>query len=740
MSNRYVIYFAVTSLVAASPGLAQNSRSVDADVPLLEEITVTARKREERLLDVPISISAFSAADIEDAGIENVQDVAKLTPGLTWTALFGSAGAPVIRGVSTNIGEPNVGFFLDGVYQSSRATMDALIGSIERIEVAKGPQSALYGRNTFGGAVNYITKRPSTAQEGQVEVTLGDGNRQTFKASVSGPLTDTLSYRAGVASSDFDGHYTNELTGGDLDDIDTSLLALSLESRPSDTLEMLFRVGYEDTDNGDFPVQFVPNNAQFVAVPFNDNQVFRGELPGATSGLAVTPGSFKRQHLNTSLSISKDFENITFTSITGFNELEIDSDTDNDYEARPISRERAVTDQKEISQELRLSGSSDRRNWMAGIYYFDLELVAFIDSRFLDPALDPIFAPGGPLSFLGVGSTNLNNGETTENLAVFGEIEFDLGDAWRLSLSGRWANEEKTLDTFVRNPYSGLVLADLALEDDWQSFTPKVSLSYTLAENSMVYGSVAKAVKAGGFNALVNVTDAERRYDQEESFNYELGGKFSWANGRSSANVALFRIDWEDQIVRALGVSGAILNTNAGETTSQGIEIEFAAKPTANLDIRLGYAYTDSEYDNYIFAALANFGLDPDVSGTPLQNVSEHQANASLQYSRPVNTDWNWRFRIDSSFRSEQCTIQTCDAVVGDASFTNIRTGFESDTWTVELWVDNAFEEDTPLAAAFVQSRGRAVDILGGSGIQFFNALTTSAELRSYGVTARYRF
>jgi len=738
---RQIVTVSLLSMLV-SPVLAQSdsSSSTGASSPL-EEITVTARKRSERLQDVPISISAFSASDIEEAGIENVRDVAQMTPGLTWTALFGSSGGPVIRGVSTNIGEPNVGFFLDGVYQSSRATMDALIGGVERIEIAKGPQSALYGRNTFGGAVNYITKRPGDIREAQVELTVGDNGRQKIGASLSGPLSDTFAYRVGVSYDSFDGYYTNELTGGDLDSKESILAALSLEAKPSDSLDIVFRIGIEDTDNGDFPIQFVRNNSQFIAVPFNDFQVFRKELPGATNGFAVTPGTFERQHLNTSLSITKDFENLTLTAITGFNDLDIDSNSDNDYEARPLSWQIALTDQQEFSQELRLSGGGERNNWTVGVYYFDLDLDTDVDSRFIDPALDAVFSPpAGPLSFLGVGSASLVNNETTENLALFGEFEFFLSEAWRLSLSARWADEEKTLDTFVSNPHSGFVLADLTLKDDWQSFTPKVSLSYSLNDDAMLYGSVAKAIKAGGFNALVNVTDAERRYDQEESLNYEFGAKIGWADGRAYTNVALFRIDWTDQIVRALGVSGALLNTNAGETTSQGIEVELVAKLTDNLDIRLGYAYTDSEYDNYVFASLANFGIDPDVSGIPLQNVSKNQANASIQYSREVTTDWSWNFRIDSSFRSEQCTIQSCDAVVGDATFTNIRTGFDSDNWSVDLWVNNAFDEDTPLAAAYVQSRGRAADILGGSGIQFFNAMTTSADLRSYGITARYRF
>lgn len=729
------------ALALAMPGYAQEPSAPESSSAGLEEIIVSARKRDERLQDVPISITALTSVDIEEAGIADVQDVARLTPGLTWTALFGASGSPVIRGVSTNIGEPNVGFFLDGVYQSSRATMDALLGGIERIEVAKGPQNALYGRNTFGGAINYVTKKPSEETEGQIEVTAGDNGRQDLRGSISGPISDTWYYRIGAAYHSFDGYYQNELAGGDLDDKESLLAAVSLEARPSDSLEVVFRLGYEDTDNGDFPIKFVPNNASFVAVPFNDFQVYSGDLPGDTSGFAVTPGFFKREHINSSLQIVKEFDQVTLTAITGYNDLTIDQETDNDYEARPLSWQIALTDQTELSQEIRLNGSSQKSNWMVGVYYYDLELDTDTDSRFIDPGLDAIFAPpAGPLSFLGVGSAHLVNGETTENIAIFGEYEFLIGDAWRLSLSGRWADEEKTLDTFVSNPHTDFVLADLELKDSWSSFTPKVSLSYTMSDDAMLYASVAQAVKAGGFNALVNVSDEERRYDQEESLNYEIGGKFTLGDGRTQLNAALFLIDWTDQIVRALGASGAILNTNAGETTSQGVELELISQLTDNFDIRAGYAYTDSQYDDYIFDSLALFGLDPDVSGIPLQNVSEHQANLSFQYQLPLGSRWSWRLRADVNYRSEQCTIQTCDATVGDATFTNLRTGFDNDQWSIDLWANNVFDEDVPLAAAFIQSRGRAVDILGGSGIQFFNANVTSANLQSFGITARYRF
>ncbi len=746
MSIQNVVGFSL-SLSVASVGIAQTDDTpAPEDTGLsaglgIEEVIVTTRKRTERLQDAPLSVTAFTAEQIEQAGIEDLQDVAHLTPGLTFTSLFGSLNAaPVIRGVSTNIGEPNVGIFLDGVYQSSRATTDALLGSIERIEIAKGPQSALYGRNTFGGAINYITKRPADTLQGQVELTLGEDARTQLRGSVSGPLSNTWYYRVGASRSSFDGYFNNELNGDGLDDKETTLFAASLEARPTDTLEVVFRTGYETTNNGDYPLQFVPNNDVFVP-SLNGNQAFSGELPNFESGFAVTPGMFEREQLNASLRIAKDFGNVTFTSITGFNDLDLENVVDNDYSAAPISLQRAATDQQEFSQEFRFSGSSDHLNWLIGVFYYDLSIDTVDDSRFLDPAVDTFFSPpAGALAVLGVGSTLLRNDETTENLALFGEIELALSAAWSVSLSGRFAIEEKTLETFVSNPHTGIVLADLTLDDDWDSFTPKMTLDYRIDNNKLIYTSVSKAIKAGGFNALVNVTDAERRYDQEESINYEIGAKTTWADGRLTINAAAFLIDWTDQIVRALGQSNAILNSNAGATTSKGAELELWARLSEHLSLRLGYAYTDAKYDEYIFAALARLGLDPDVSGVALQNVSKNQGSLTLQYRRPISANWNWSLRTDSSFRTEQCTLQSCNAVVGDSSITNIRTGFENDNWALTLWVRNVFDDDTPDSGVFLQNRVRAVEVLDGAGIQFFNALVTSTEPRTLGATARYRF
>lgn len=178
---------------ATTAGADASALAVDEDISQAE-IVVTARKREESLQDVPLAITVFTAVQIENAGIDNIEDVARLTPGFTFTPLFGgNQSTPVIRGLSTTIGEPNVGFFVDGVYQSSRAVMDSLLGDdIARIEVVKGPQSALYGRNTFGGAINYVTRTPTNDLSGRIRGTIGN-HEQARRASHSAGRSRTTS-------------------------------------------------------------------------------------------------------------------------------------------------------------------------------------------------------------------------------------------------------------------------------------------------------------------------------------------------------------------------------------------------------------------------------------------------------------------------------------------------------------------------------------------------------------------
>ena len=760
--SRHMLSASLAALIlAAGPAMAQDADTASGNDELrVGTITVTSRKIEENLQDAPLSVTAFGEAEIEDAGLANIEDIALLTPGLTFAPLFGGGGSiPVIRGQSTAIGESNVGFFVDGVYQSSRAAMDSMLaGNVQRVEIAKGPQSALYGRNTFAGAINYITTKPANEFEGSVQVTVGDFALREIRGNVSIPLAeDQLYFRGGASHYSRDGYFDNELTGDTLDTRETNVVTGSLEARPYPDMDVVFRAAYERTSDGDDPLRFLTNNAAPAdltggALP-PALQIFRGEMPGFENGFAVSPGGFDRANTTVSLSIDKDFDNgFALTSITGYTDLEIETDVDNDYEARSLRYSRSMTDLTEFSQELRLaSPAEDQFSWMIGGYYYDLSSDIATSDLYVDGALGlaTALAPTGLAGVIGQGAISTSD-ESTTSYALFGSASYDLTEQLTATFEGRWTSEEKTLAATAQGQLS-TVVGTYDNSETFDSFVPKFTLDYHANDDVLLYASAAKATKAGGFNIDVTgsgILPSERTYDTEESWTYEGGFKSTLADGRMTLNGAVYHIEWTDQIVRALGATFAVLNTNAGETSITGLELEMKAKLAEGLDFSAGYAYTDSAYDTYTFGILAVLGLDPVLDGKPLQWVSENQFNASLQYQVPVFGDWDWMTRGDFSYYSEQSTVQTADAFIGDTTLFNLRSGVENDTLSVSLWAKNLFEEDTAVTGVFIPNRATNFDTANSVitptlpvlGLQAFNGLVTSRDPRTIGITLRKKF
>ena len=755
-SLRAAVATALAPLCIGLPVGAVYAQSAPTATPL-EEIVVTARKREEALQTVPLSISAFSAETIRSAAIRNVEDIASLTPGFTMAPLFGGgAQTPVIRGQSTTIGEPNVGFFVDGVYQSSRALMDAMFGdSVARVEVVKGPQSALYGRNTFAGAVNIVTERPSDELEGKLEASYGDFNTQDLRGWVSGPVTDWLGFRLGGVYTSSDGSYTNDLTGDDLDTRRTGVIAGSLEASPTDDLDIRLRVAYSDTSDGDDPIRYVVNNAEpfspagpaFPAV----NQLYRGEMH-AFDEYSVTPGHSDREVTQVSLSVDWAVGNYTLTSITGYNDLTYDTAVDTDYSAQSVNFATTVADTEEFSQELRITSPGDQRlTWLAGAYYYDLQTNTHLESLYGADAL-PIAAavPPSLRRFL-VGGLINDLTEETNSFAIFGQVGFAITDRWRVSLEGRWTDETKKVNSADQSQLNpGVVTGTFVDETDFQNFVPRFTLDYQMTNDVLLYATVAQGEKVGGFN-VVTVAGAilpeERTYDSESAWNYEIGAKTTWADGRLVLNGAAFYIDWTDQIVRAIGASGALLNINAGQSTVQGLELEVRARPVDGLTLDAGLAYTDSSYDDYTFGTLALIGVDPVLDGTRLQYVSEWQGFISGEYTYPVSATLDWVSRADLTYQSDQSAVQTADAYVGDATNLNLRTGFDWDRYSVRLWVENLTDEDAALVGTFVPNPSRRLDFVKGAigagprdGLELFGGVVTARQPRTWGITASVKF
>ena len=715
--------------MAATPSLA-------ADSLALEEVIVTARKRAESLQEVPMAITAFTSADIENAGLRNVADVANLTPGFNMQPLFGGdASTPVIRGLSTTIGEPNVGFFIDGVYTGSRLTMTRLMGPfVERIEIAKGPQSALYGRNTFGGAINYVTRRPGDEFEGEVEASYGSDGKQDYRATFGGPIGDSnFGYRVGALYDEFDGFYKNELTGDDLDDRKTKGVMGAL-SWTGERLTADLNLMYNEVDNGDLALRFVENNSIFTSA-FGlppANQMYTGTLPNFDDDYAVSPGGLDRDQTFSSLKVEWDMGPVTLTSISGYNDFSHKRKQDDDYSARDVHYQTTDNDVTEISQELRLAGNTESKlQWMIGLYYYDLDDHVDLNSSYRD------------FYFSIFGGTHTATKQTTEDYAVFGSLDWFVTDTVTLGVSGRYGDEQKD----VKATDTDLLLgASSTFKDDdsWDSFQPRVTVDWQFSDNHMAYASYAYAEKSGGFN-VVTATGAilpdERYYDPEKSDNYEIGIKSEFADSRVLTTLAAYYIEWDDQIVRAIGETGSVLNTNVGQSTSWGAEFELQAQVTERMDLRLGVSYNDSSYDDYFFAILEGLGMDPVLDGNTLQYAPEWTGNISVGYTLPVFGDWDWFSRVDANYIDSQKAVQTGHAEIDSVTLTNLRTGLSNDNWTATLWVYNLTDEKYTVSAAFIRDPTTVPDmVLAGGGFEAFQALASAGDEQSYGMTIKYSF
>ncbi len=748
------------ALLAPTQVHAQDKSAQQADDPSDSNvIIVTARKREESLQSVPIAISAFTEQTIESAGINSVEDIATLSPGFTFTPLFGgSAATPVIRGQSTTIGEPNVGFFLDGVYQSSRTLMDSVLGDdIARVEIVKGPQSALYGRNTFGGAVNIISKTPTNNFSGSAFVQYGNYDSLNMRASLSGPIVeDRLFFGAGAHYRKTDGYFTNSLTGGKLDERQTMVLSGMLEARFTDNLTVRLRVANENTDDGDDPIVFAENNAapaNLTGPPFPAiNQIFRGEL-SAPMNFAVTPGFNDRNFTAGSLSINWELDGFEISSITGYNDLKINSAVDSDYSAVRARFTNTTTDLEEISQELRITSTGrGPLSWLVGAYYYNMDsqthLEDFWDADALPIASNMAIPAGLRRQLLGGLINDLT--EETENFAVFGQLGYQITDSLRATAEGRWSTETKKINSVDASQLTGLTTGTFVEERTFKKFLPRFTIDFQASNDVLLYASAAEAQKSGGFNVVTvsgAILPSERTYDPETAWNYEIGAKTSWYDGRLVLNAAAYYIDWSDQIVRALGATFATLNTNAGKTTIKGLELEMRAKPVDGLDLSAGLSYTDSAYKRYTFGTLALLGIDPVLDGTRLQYVSKWQANASAQYVLPLSDSLEWFNRIDFSYQSDQSAVQTADATTGAATNINMRTGLDYNNLSLRLFVNNLTKEDSSPAGVFTPSAAQHLDWVRGAlgqgplvGLAAFGGAVTARTPRTYGISMGIKF
>lgn len=693
--------------------------------PGLEELVVTARKREEPLLAVPVAVSVFDAQRIETLGLQSLDDIARFTPGFSLDSGTGRQPAsyrPMIRGLTTiRNGIANASAattFVDGVYVGGSVQPTELY-NLERVEILRGPQSAQYGRASYAGAINYVTRRP--AAEAEADLTLSAAEHETYEASgwLSGPLiAGRLAGAMAAGYREYGGEYRNERTGDEVGDERTADLTGKLVWQPADEVEVVAKAGYQRTDDGHYAIYLQPrtlNNCCFRSpTKPRAREYFIGYAESAervnlftdlleAAGGAGTELERRLAALDVRIGLPASLE---LRSLTGLVDDELRRGFDASYAAYdPLAFVSPGLftlvdrlDQRDFSQELRLaSAAGGRLRWTTGLYYYRGELEER-ESRqvFLDAADEVATAPAaGPLTE-----------DEIENLAVFGSLEVDIARRWAAGLELRLARDEITVSNRANDGTGAL---QERFEARFRSLTPRLTLSYRPAEDRTWYLGIARGTKPGDFNPQVP-NDSYREVDEEDVWSYELGTK-GLLGARARYALAVFYLDVDDQQLTTLveldsGATASIV-TNVGQTRTLGAELETGLTLTDTLSLEASYAWIDAEYREYISTEQADLrGSDGsfadnqrlgDVSGNELPRVPRHQASAALRYERGLGglglgyvvADWTFE---SSRYAQEHNLIET-----GNAARTGLRLGLDAGAWELTLWATNLLDDDTPV-------------------------------------------
>lgn len=569
---------------------------------LLEELIVTARKREQNLQDVAIGVSLLTGKALAEAQLRNASELATLIPTLNLQASSDpSTSSFNIRGIGTRTFspgvEPSVSTMLDGVVMGRSGMAFMELVDIARIEVLRGPQGTLYGKNASGGVVHIITQDPTPELTATIVATAIEDDEYRFDGTLSGPITDNLSYRITGSAVNDNGYAENAYNGNKINDARNYNTRGKVLWQANEDLELLFSADYTKNDCDctalsvrsimESPAQEDELQKQLPVVPSKDNKDVNND---------ENTFSNIRSH-GFSLTANWDVKNHLLTSITAYREWESESFTDLDRTPEnPLALtlpEPPNTHQNQFSQELRItSPPASWGTYVLGAFYFEQDVDTANTAR--TSLLEP-FVP----AITRVSRTDVSS----KNAALFGEVNFSIAQHWQLTLGGRYTYDELDYDTTADG--TGIIFPpDGAFSDslDESDFSPKVALQWDITDDAMTYVSYVSGYKGPAFDT--GLVAGGTFVDPETSDAFEVGVKSSWFDNRLVFNIAAFYTEYEDfQAETSFDIPDspipANILTNVGKVSTQGVEVEFLSQPTDNWTITGGVAYTDGTIDDY---------------------------------------------------------------------------------------------------------------------------------------------
>ncbi len=622
---RKPLSFIIGALLAAPYAVqAQQApaQGEEAKPNTLDAITVSARKREESLQEVPVAVTAFTADGLDKLNVEDIGDLGAFVPNLTVYAARGSSSTltAYIRAVGQSDPlwgvDPGVGLYLDDVYvaRPQGALLDVF--DVERIEVLRGPQGSLYGKNTIGGAIKYVSSALEEDFYGRGSITFGNYSQLDTKASVNLPLGGGWATRLAVASLSRDGYGENIRTGQDVSDKEILAARATLGYLGSPDFSAKFSVDWMDDQSGVRGAKMLGPNTNVVipvaTVPALDSRYdVRNGMPNIND----------TSMLGASATLSWNLGDAwVLKSVTAYRESDTETNIDFDTLPNTIADVKAFYSDDQLSQEFQLNyDAGGKVRGVAGLYWFT-------------------GSAGGQVlnNFYGLSFGDTQGVVDTDSVAVYGEFTWDFAERWALTLGGRYTDEKKTADVYnigytdasFTRP-SGVVAADFEDSVSFQNFSPKVSLDFKVSEDILLYALASRGFKSGGFNIRAQATAVPRSrlpFDDETVTTFEVGAKNAFLDDRLFVNLAYFNSDYKDI---QLSVFTAVPNsnppvffgdfTNAGKGSVDGIELEYQALLSPSFTLQGNFAWLDAQYDEFItnnvnVAANQKFTNAPDFS------------------------------------------------------------------------------------------------------------------------------
>ena len=686
----------------ASSIIAAMSETAVAQSSALEEVVVTARRRAESFQDVPVTITAFSEEDIEAAGIQRPQDFISLTPNVTLVETQNQGTSFItIRGISqARNSEPSVAVLVDDVLMSNPAQFTQELFDVQQIEVLKGAQGAVYGRNAIGGAIVITTREPGDEFEGRARLSYDDGPGMRAQIMGSGPLNEsnTLKYHAALSYYDTDGWIENTYLGEEADPFQDTSVRARLIWEPSDRLRTDARVYYSEVDT----------QALYFTIDF-DEDANNTSLPVRVNNRGMNV----RDLAQVAFKVDYDFDRATLTSITSYDSIE-EILTGDQFDNLPIEEslffqlfgddwaQSQFLDVETLSQEVRFTSSADQRlRWIAGAYAIATD--RFIStSNIVDRGLGafPVYRePRGrfpfdtetfPDSFQ---TTYLADGQDNFAWAVFGEIAYDITERAELAVALRYDEDTREQTTLTPEPFlpTGLEAeTGQVRKNTWDELQPRLTLSYRPTDNLTLYGGWSRGFRSGGFNqtgveqaalaaGFLGVGDL---FTEQVADTLELGLKSQLANGRVNLNLSVFDTVSDGGYFFVFLAESSTQNLGSlGEIEYQGFELDFTARITDNFEFFAGYGATDSEITE---------SVDPAHIGKEAPLVNENTVNAGLQYVRPLGRSGLELFLRGDYQRIGDTYWEPVNYTVRNpVNLLDWRFGIRGDSWSVIGWQRN---------------------------------------------------